>query len=79
MRLVLLAPGTTPPWTEGRKNFVHDSLEKLRELGHEVTLIDAGGADSMPLKLVTSLFDLRRVLATSPKMDGVLIFPFGTF
>jgi Glycosyl transferases group 1 len=78
-RVVLLAPGATPPLTEGRKKFVVDLAQALQAKGIQVRVLDGSPASSIAIMVWRSLHQLRVLLRSSEPIDGVAVFPFGTF
>ena len=81
-RIVLVAPGVAPPWTEGRKNFVRDLATMLPELGCEVEIIDGmqrrneTGANGK-LAPARAWSALRSRLDRDPMDTLVALFPYG--
>lgn len=78
-RIVLLAPGAVPPWTEGRKIFVTDLAAALRSRGVVVHLLDGAPAAS-PMRMILGALHQLDALCVGPHaVDAVLTFPYGTF
>jgi glycosyltransferase involved in cell wall biosynthesis len=85
-RVVFVAPGVAPPWTEGRKNFVRDLDQTLRLAGHSVKVLSGGvtaenssSRVSLALAPVSVLFELRAYLHDQKNIDAVVLFPYGRF
>lgn len=76
-RIVFVAPGAQPPWTEGRKLFVRDLEREARRRGIEAALLAAADAPRwrQPFAAVRAL---ERALATA-QPHHVAIFPYGVF
>jgi hypothetical protein len=93
MKILFLAPGVIPPYSEGRKRFVVDLAVALRGLGHRVLLLTSGMApeglaEYSDTLVIPASHRLTRLLAPLPalgailcknKPDLVISFPFGTF
>lgn len=77
-RIILLAPGVIPPWTEGRKIFVTDLVADLRSRGLDVDLLDGTPATSSGGMILDSLLRLRAI-CRGKEADTVVVFPYGTF
>jgi glycosyltransferase involved in cell wall biosynthesis len=83
-RILLVAPGVVPPWTEGRKNFVRDLASVLPVGGCEVEIIDGAprGMRSLVDRLLAPLracWTLRARLARLDAPVSVALFPYGRF
>ena len=95
MRLLVVAPGLHPPWTEGRKNFLRDLLPLLQEQCR-VHLLSTAGKDGVMSSLpgmghescahsTVGVLAYSRLasrllrLISELRPDVVLHFPFGTF
>jgi glycosyltransferase involved in cell wall biosynthesis len=85
-RVVFVAPGVAPPWTEGRKNFVRDLAQTLRLAGHSVEVLNGGVTDDgsstgvgLALAPLRVLFELRAYLHDHKDIDTVVLFPYGRF
>jgi len=95
MKIIIVAPGIAPPWTEGRKNFVRDLLPKLGN-HWQIHLLTTCMDSAYPFKYrfpvpVTILpvryrgmqyFSLHLKLVRlirEIKPDIILHFPYGTF
>lgn len=77
--IVLVAPGVHPPLTEGRKLFVLDLAETLRERGFAVEVI-SGSADAGGVRAIhQSLQRLRVRCKSRSRIDAVGVFPYGRF
>ncbi|MCP4420324.1 MAG: glycosyltransferase family 4 protein [Chloroflexi bacterium] len=95
MKLLLVAPGFAPPWTEGRKNFIRDLIPVLRqqatleilsaavappsEMPSDFTAVVYTQTKTKALQLFSLHKALKRRLASPDKPDIVLHFPYGTF
>lgn len=95
MKLLIVAPGFAPPWTEGCKNFIRDLIPELqarvelRILSATVSSVPAPGSVSFPVtytatrykstQLLVLLRALKRQLSTADRPDVVVHFPYGTF
>ncbi len=95
MKLLLIVPGFTPPWTEGRRNFVRDLIPVLQEQV-ELQILGTGRGPfsrkpsfSVPvtyalmktkaLELISLYQSLKRQLASVDRPGVVIHFPYGTF
>lgn len=78
-RIVLLAPAVQPPLTEGRKKFVVDLADTLREAGADVVLLNGAPARSTPGMIWDALRALRSALEDHTRVEAVVVFPFGRF
>jgi len=95
MKLLIVAPGFAPPWTEGCKNFIRDLIPELQArielqiLSAAVSSIPAPGSVSFPVTYAASRYKstqlwvllraLKRQLSTADRPDVVVHFPYGTF
>lgn len=77
-RLLFVAPGVAPPLTEGRKLFVTELAELLRQRGVDVEVLDAGGVSGIR-GIARSLRDLRIRLGRAHRVSAVFVFPYGTY
>ncbi|MES2405144.1 MAG: hypothetical protein V4567_12525 [Pseudomonadota bacterium] len=77
-RLLFVAPGVAPPLTEGRKLFVTELAELLRQRGIEVEVLNGGNAAGIRA-IARSLRDLRRRIGTVDRVTAVFAFPYGTY
>ncbi len=78
-KIVLLAPGVIPPWTEGRKIFVTDLVVAMRARGLVVDLLNGEPAASPSGMILGALRQLRTICSATNAADAVLVFPYGTF
>lgn len=77
-RLLFVAPGVVAPLTEGRKLFVTELAELLRQRGTDVEVMNGG--DSSGIRAIArSLLDLRRRIGTADRVNAVFVFPYGTY
>ena len=95
MKILIIAPGIAPPWTEGRKNFVRDLLPELhgRAPTHLLTThLAAGRASPHSFSIPATILPVRHrglqllalerelpKLVDKVKPDVALHFPYGTF
>lgn len=77
-KLLFVAPGVMAPLTEGRKLFVTELAELLRQRGTDVEVMNGG--DSSGIRAIArSLRDLRRRIETADRVTAVFVFPYGTY
>lgn len=76
-RLLFVAPGVEPPWTEGRKLFVRDLEREAQRRGIAVGVLGAAGVARWRQPLAAARA-LARELAAAPPTHAA-VFPFGTF
>jgi glycosyltransferase involved in cell wall biosynthesis len=95
MRLLFVAPGAMPPWTEGRRNFVRDLVAEFRARGVEVDVargaepepIAADALNTAPSTLPGPMQALRltdhalrvALRRAQGRPTHVLVFPYGRF
>lgn len=77
-RLLFVAPGVAPPLTEGRKLFVTELAELLRQRGTDVEVLTGGGSAGIRA-IARSLRDLRKRIGTADRVTAVFVFPYGTY
>lgn len=77
-RLLFVAPGVAAPLTEGRKLFVTELAELLRQRGMDVEVLNGGDASGIRA-IARSLRDLRRRIETVARVTSVFVFPYGTY
>jgi hypothetical protein len=77
-RLLFVAPGVTPPLTEGRKLFVTELAELLRQRGMDIEVLNGSGSAGLRA-IIQSLRDLRRHLEAADRVIAVFVFPYGTY
>lgn len=77
-RLLFVAPGVTPPLTEGRKLFVTELAELLCQRGVDVEVLNGGDASGIRA-IAGSLRDLRRRIGEADRVTAVFVFPYGTY
>ena len=83
-RVLLVAPGVVPPWTEGRKNFVRDLASVLPSEQCDVEIIDGAPGNtraigSRLLAPIRAVAKLRERLARADEAISVALFPYGRF
>lgn len=81
---LLLAPGVSEPWTEGRKVLVRDIHSELTARGFKcslVTGVTGGGIASgwAKLKLLFRTLSELSITVRSGDVDHVIAFPYGRF
>lgn len=77
-RLLFVAPGVAPPLTEGRKLFVTELAELLRQRGMDVEVLNGGGASGIRA-IARSLHDLRKRIEGANHGAAAFVFPYGTY
>lgn len=78
MKVLLLAPGAHPPFTEGRKRFVIDLAGELKRRGFDtVAVAGREGHHGIALLLQTMFCLLLCLLGRRPQ--AAVIFPYGRF
>ena len=93
--LLIIAPGFTAPWTEGRKNFIRDLIPYFKQhvnLGILNANVGWQKIDSFlgpvtnyshsaekSIQLLSLYFSLKRLLKSSDRPDIIVHFPYGSF
>lgn len=77
--MLLVAPGATAPFTEGRKLLVRDLCDSLTVRGLKVEVVHGSPASFAIRMAWQAVRELRLRCDSSVPPDAVVAFPFGTF
>lgn len=77
--ILFVAPGVSPPLTEGRKLFVTELARTLNARDMRVNLLDGASGKSGAAAIHVSLRALRQRCMAPGKIAALVVFPYGTF
>lgn len=77
--ILFVAPGVSPPLTEGRKLFVTELAETLNDRGQPAAVLSGAPVRSGVAAIHASLRELQQRCASRAPVAAVVTFPYGTY